>query len=48
MARWSRQLGGLEQDPFIDYKFSFKLYKRKKLDHQNRKTDPFSNKRQLK
>src|SRR5207253_2703821 len=32
MARWSRQLGWLEQDPFIDYKLSFKRYKRKKLD----------------
>lgn len=32
MVRWSRQLGWLDNDSFIDYKLSFKRYKRKKLD----------------
>ena len=32
MVRWSRQLGWLHQDPFQDYKLTFKKYKRKKLD----------------
>ena len=32
IIRWGRQLGWLSHDPFIDYKLSFKRYKRKKLD----------------
>jgi hypothetical protein len=32
MVRWSRQLGWIQHDPFLDYKLSFKKQKRKKLD----------------
>ncbi|WP_018616335.1 site-specific integrase [Segetibacter koreensis] len=32
MVRWSRQLGWIHYDPFLDYKLNFKKYKRKKLD----------------
>ncbi len=32
MIHWGRQLGWLTQDPFIDYRLSYKKFKRKKLD----------------